>query len=352
MPSIKLSVVRIQNIACAASLYSAKSVFLVVLAFGCATLSSAQAFAEKVRIGVPTLTADSAFFVLALQKGYFAQEGLDVEVVSAGGGVSTPALVAGDLQFSLSTGAAISAIVKGARLKVAMVTEDRPGTEIWSTKPEIKSLDDLRGKQVAIQSRGDTGEIAIRTLLKERGLPNDYLSFTPVGIGSATFAVFKSGALPAVLLHWTEIEELQRAESIPGAHAVIHLPSEVRMVYNGIATSDKVISARPALVDKVIRAALKGVAYAHTFRDASIKLIADYSKLPVDGTAFQFDKVIEAARPSNAIGADLQTSEIALRADLLSVAKADIPSNAAVFDFSFVQRQADKLQAEGWKPEL
>ncbi len=179
---------------------------VLVLLFVGAVPSVGATAAEKIRIAAPTLTADSAFFIVAQQKGYFAEEGLEVEVLSAGGGISTPALVAGDLQFSLSTGAAISAIVKGARLKIAMVTEDRPGTEIWSTKPDIKSLEDLRGKQVAIQSRGDTGEIALRTLLKQRSLPNDYLSFTPVGIGSATLAVFKAGALPAVLLHWTEIE--------------------------------------------------------------------------------------------------------------------------------------------------
>jgi NitT/TauT family transport system substrate-binding protein len=310
------------------------------------------AAAERIRIAAPTLTADSAFFIIALQKGYFNEEGLNVEVLTAGGGISTPALVAGDLQFSLSTGAAISAIVKGARLKIAMVTEDRPGTEIWSTKPEIRSLDDLRGKQVAIQSRGDTGEIALRTLLKKRDLPSDYLSFTPVGVGSATLAVFKAGALPAVLLHWTEIEELQRTGVIPGAHRVIDLANQIRMVYNGIATSDKLINDHPELVEKVIRAALKGVAYAHAFPDPSIKLIADYSKLPLQGTSFQFEKVIEAARPSNSIDADLQASEIALRAELLGVQKSDIPANSIVFDFSFVQRQSEKLQVEGWKPEL
>jgi hypothetical protein len=59
-------------------------VLIAALAFGCTAALPTRALAEKIRIGVPTLTADSAFFILALQKGYFAQEGLDVEVVSAG----------------------------------------------------------------------------------------------------------------------------------------------------------------------------------------------------------------------------------------------------------------------------
>jgi NitT/TauT family transport system substrate-binding protein len=324
---------------------------LIGMALAVWLLSPAEAAAEKIRIAAPTLTANSAFFIIALQKGYFADEGLEVEVVNAAGGISTPALVAGDLQFSLSTGASISAIVKGARLKVILVTQDRPGGEIWSTKPDIKSLDDLRGKQVAIQSRGDTGEIALRALLQQRGLPNDYLSFTPVGVGSGRFAALKAGVLPAVLLYWSEIEELRESDEFASAHAVVDLADQVRMVYNGLVTSDKVIKNRPDLIAKVVRAALKGVAYARAFRNESIKLVASYSKLPLQGTAFEFDKMLRTARPDDTIDVALQTSEIARRAALLGVQQSEIPANSTVFDFSFVDRERLVLKASGWKPQ-
>ncbi len=40
-----------------------------------------------------------------------------------------------------------------------LVGEDRPDWQIWATKPEIKSFDDLKGQQIGVVSRGDTGEI-------------------------------------------------------------------------------------------------------------------------------------------------------------------------------------------------
>ncbi len=69
---------------------------------------------------------DYAPFYLGTDKGYFAAEGLEVELVGAGGSVATPALISGDVQFSGSPSAAISAILKGAPLKIIYVMRDRP----------------------------------------------------------------------------------------------------------------------------------------------------------------------------------------------------------------------------------
>jgi ABC-type nitrate/sulfonate/bicarbonate transport system substrate-binding protein len=42
--------------------------------------------------------------MVAVEKGYYAEEGIEVEVIQAGGGTAIPALVSGDMQFSASTG--------------------------------------------------------------------------------------------------------------------------------------------------------------------------------------------------------------------------------------------------------
>jgi len=68
---------------------------------------------------------------IAKDKGYFAAEDLDVEVVVAGGGVATPALMSGDAQFTGSPGAAIPAILKGAPLKLVLVTQSHPSYQLW-----------------------------------------------------------------------------------------------------------------------------------------------------------------------------------------------------------------------------
>ncbi len=74
----------------------------------------------KVTYVVPTVMYGD--LLLGLDKGYFKDEGIDLELVSAGGGAATPALIAGDVQFTGSPAAAISAIHKGAKLKVLYIT--------------------------------------------------------------------------------------------------------------------------------------------------------------------------------------------------------------------------------------
>src|ERR1700690_2516703 len=89
--------------------------------------------ADKVKVSYPTLTSSYIFFFSAIQKGYYKDEGLDLDVIEAAGGGATPALVSGDVQFSTSGSSAISAIMRGARLKVLAVGEDRPSWQIWTT---------------------------------------------------------------------------------------------------------------------------------------------------------------------------------------------------------------------------
>src|SRR5260221_8096383 len=157
--------------------------------------------ADKVKVSYPTMTSSYIFFFSAITRGYYKDEGLDLDVIEAAGGVATPALVSGDVQFSTSGSSAISAIMKGAKLKVLAVGEDRPSWQIWTTKPEIKTFQDLKGLQVGILSRGDTGEVAIRYVLKKFGLPQDFVSYTPMGSSLGTrLAVVRAGSLPAAVL--------------------------------------------------------------------------------------------------------------------------------------------------------
>ncbi len=325
-----------------AALFSGRRIASASLSFA---LLSGSAHAEKVRVAIPTASPGSAFFILALQKGYYAEEGLEVEAQVAGGGIAVPGLISGDLQFSLSTGASISAILKGAKLKIVMITQDRPGGQVWGIKPEIKSLTDLKGTQVGIQSRGDTGEIAILSLLKAKGLPKDYLGFTPMGTDVNRLAALKSGALPAVQLSWFGIEELGH---VSGAHDVIDLFSEVRMPYAGLVTSDAVLANHPDVLTKMIRGSLKGVAYEKAYRDESIKIIAAYGGLSPSQTAFDFDRVLLSAIPDNIGTAEMQENEVALRADLLDIPKDKVMPASAVYNFTALRKANEDLK--GWKP--
>ena len=68
-----------------------------LLALAAALIGPPAHAADKVKVSYPTPTSSYIFFFGAIQKGYYKDEGLDLDVIEAGGGVATPALVSGDV---------------------------------------------------------------------------------------------------------------------------------------------------------------------------------------------------------------------------------------------------------------
>src|SRR5215472_4522355 len=66
----------------------------IALAFFALVFASPAAAADKVKISFVVPVTEYADLLLGYDAGYFADEGLDVELVQAGGGVATPALIA------------------------------------------------------------------------------------------------------------------------------------------------------------------------------------------------------------------------------------------------------------------
>jgi ABC-type nitrate/sulfonate/bicarbonate transport system substrate-binding protein len=307
--------------------------------------------ADRVKVTYPTLTSSYIFFFSAISKGYYKEEGLDLDVIESAGGVATPALVSGDVQFSTSGSSAISAIMRGAKLKVLAVGEDRPSWQIWTTRPEIKTFQDLKGLQVGVLSRGDTGEVAIRYVLKKYGLPADFVSYTPMGSSlGARMAVVRSGSLPAAVLQPAEVETLRASGNFGNAHMVMDLAEEVRSTFNGLATSDAMIKTYPDVVLRFTRATRKGMIYARDNRQGAIDVFVKEMKAQPEAAAHGYDELRKVMAQDGTISPEAQMNELSLRGDMLNMPAGKVPPISAVFDFSWIEKVNAELKASGWKP--
>ena len=304
--------------------------------------------ADKIKISYVVPTVNYGAVMVAIDKGYFAAEGIEAELVQAGGGVATPALIAGDLQFSGSPSVAISANMKGAHLKAIFVGSDQSGFELWA-QPEIKTLEDLKGQAIGIISRGDTTEIGMRYILAKRNLPDDFLSYTPMGTGIARVAALSSGSFPAALIDSEQVSDLKKAGKLGKLHLLIDLNKEVHMVFGGYATSDALIQSNPDLVRRTVRALMKGLAVVRSSRaDTVAALVKHGSSEPA--AEENYDKFASTMSPT-AITSDAdQALELRVRAKMLGIDPAKLPPPSSFFDFSFVKAAAAELEKENWKP--
>jgi NitT/TauT family transport system substrate-binding protein len=319
----------------------------LVLGLFALSLAAPASAADKVRISFVVPVTEYADLLLGYDAGYFTDEGLDVELVQAGGGVATPALIAGDLNFSGSPGAAISAILKGAKLKVLFITNDRAPYLLWA-QADIKTVADLKGKAVGVITRGDTTEIAMRYFLVKQGFPSDYVSFTPLGTGTARLASLVSGAYPATLLGVIETAQLKASGRGEGLHQLADFRHIVHMTFSGIATSDAMIAQHPDIVRRAMRAALKGIALAKSARETTIDSIVKHGNPDRESAGVDYDATTPELTDTGTMLEEDQAFELKLRGELLGVPAKPI---ANVFDFSFVNKAAAELKAENWKPK-
>jgi NitT/TauT family transport system substrate-binding protein len=304
--------------------------------------------ADHVKISYVVPTVQYAPLFVGLEKGYFAEQNIDVELVQAGGGVATPALIAGDLQFSGSPSVAISADLKGAKLRAIFVGSDHSAFQLW-VQPSIKTLADLKGQQVAIISRGDTTEIGMRYILAKHNLPADFVAYTPLGTGTARVAAIASGSFPAAFIDAGDVKNMRESGRIGKLHMLINLAQEVHMTFGGFATSDAMIAQHPDVVRRVVLAFAKGQRATRASRADTVAALVKHGSTQI--AAEEDYDVNEPNLSETAVTTDEdQKFELKLRADMLGVDDTKIPPPSNFFDFSFVKEASAKLKADGWKP--
>ena len=319
-----------------------------VAAVALLALSPASRAADHVKFSYVVPTVQYGSLMVGIDKGYFAQEGIEVELVQAGGGVATPALIAGDLNFSGSPSVAVSADLKGAHLKAIFVGSDHSAFQLW-VQPDIKTFDDLKGKPIGIISRGDTTEIALRYILAKRNLPDDYFSYTPLGTGTARVAALASGSFPAAMIDAGDARDLKEAGKIGKLHLLMDMAKEVHMTFGGFATSDAMIASKPDVVRRTVRGLMKGLVVVRSDRATTIAALVNHGSTPT-AAAEDYDLNTPTLSPTSVVSDEDQAFEMKLRARMLGVDDTKIPPSSNFFDFSFVKQAAAELKAENWKP--
>ena len=176
---------------------ASSAVVIVVIALALGAGPSAWA-AEKVTVGIggvglmvylPT--------VLAKTKGYFAEEGLDVEIldIKGGGSQAASALIGGSVDFSANAiDHAIKAKVQGKDLLGRPFA--RPAAAMGLVvankyKGEIKSIADLKGRPLGVTSPGSQTHMVLGYLLAKNGVKPDEVKIIGAGGNTMPLAIEK-----------------------------------------------------------------------------------------------------------------------------------------------------------------
>ena len=248
------------------------------------TSSVAQAQGEKVKVGLLMINADAGVFV-ALEKGFFRDQGLSVEVTyfSSSGGPQMAALTTGELDAgsgSISPGIYNSA-AGGVHMRV-VASKSRVGPRgsgrymvrrglLESGKPF--SIKDIKGKVIALNSVGGSSRLYMDGLLKKGGLKETDVVVRVLPFNDMVGALAQ-GAVDVAFLVQPSISVAEEKGIGAGIADLWDLfPGHMT---NNLFYSDSFIRNRSAVADKFMVGFLKGQRY---FYDAIVKKKASLDEI-------------------------------------------------------------------------
>jgi len=228
---------------------------------------------KKVRLSATSVAVTELQFRIALLKGFYREEGLDVEIVLIRGAVGMQALLGGSVDYTSAAGSIIAGATRGMPVRLVLVVNARPQFDLVG-QPDIKAVAQLKGKVVGISSRGGAVDILTQTILAQHGVTaNKDATLIVIGSPEELVTALRTGRIAACLLTQPRQLILYRDGFTKLAYSGDYLSSYPT---GGVGTTEEKIKNHPAEVLGFVRASLKGQQYFAQHRNESIDIISKY----------------------------------------------------------------------------
>jgi len=307
-------------------------------------LDSSRAI-ENVRVAYPSMNTSVFCLIIAQKEGYLKEEGLDAQLLSIRGEIAIRTTLAGEVDFFTNAGSALAAAVRAVPVKIVTVFQDKPGWDLIA-QPDIRSVAQLRGKNIAIMSPEGSLAVVAREILRKNGIdPTKEVNLVVMGGDEVRFPALQTKSIQATLFNTAMSIKAQKE----GFTKLAMASDYANLIEGGFATSNDRIKQNPEKIFRLIRAALKGIHFFVSKKEPAIKYMMEalrmkdrelvntiydiQSKLVLrDG--FTDDKVlqsmIESMKQTTKVQREIKVSDI--------------------FDLTFVKKANEELKSSGWKP--
>ena len=224
---------------------------------------------DRVRLALPAKSMGYLPLFVALHRGFFKDEAIDIEIPMMLPQLAHNALLSGDVEFHGVADSALRLAARGAPLKSVFFGARRPNYFLMA-KPQIKSVRELRGKYIGMARFGDTIELASRIALQREGLDLQK-DAVPIMIGfpATRVAALSAGSIDATIAVPPDNVLLKQK----GFRELLFLGDAVEFPSNGYATSERQLAEKREISKRTLRALYRGLMFARERADDSIRII-------------------------------------------------------------------------------
>ena len=302
--------------------------FILSVLFTGSLLSAAGA--ENIKIGLPSVTITAMPFFVAKDHGFFQQEGLTAEMVVMPASLNIKVLLAGDIQYAATIGSAVAAAIRGINVRTVMLFVDRPLQDLVGA-PNITAISELKGKVLAISSRGGLQDIIMRRILAQSKIDPSQVNIITIPGQTAMISALKTGRIAAAMLNppFNFLAYREGLNNLGFSGNFVRLPS------TGVATLGETLERSPEQVRRLTRALTRARAFAKENKAKIIPTLKRAMRLEDEDLLSKiYDQHKQVETTDGRVDATLIADTIRDARQTENIAK-EIPANQ-VFDFSYL----------------
>ncbi|MBM2804592.1 MAG: glycine betaine transporter substrate-binding protein [Deltaproteobacteria bacterium] len=295
----------------------------------------------RLRISIPGLGSSSYPLIMAQKKGYFRAEGYDVELIPMAAGLAVKTLLAGEV--GATAAGTVLANLQGAKVRLVMgFIRELPYDLV--VVPEIKRIEDLRGKKVAVADRGSVTFFVVRAILQAHGMePDRDVTLLNMGTPAVRHQALMTGVVHGVVANFDGTAFLADR----GYHSVAKAGKFMKGFAGSLSVTEDQLMKRPDEVLRMVRATLKGIRAYLAHREEAIKHSSAWTKIsPANAAKVHELMSAGALAPDGLLDRETMESVIQESREVAGVKRA--VKTEEVFDFRLVQRANEEIQ--GWRP--
>jgi ABC-type nitrate/sulfonate/bicarbonate transport system substrate-binding protein len=205
------------------------------------------------------------------EKGFFRDEGLDLQTPLMGSSAALAGLLNGEVDFAVA-GSGVRAAMQGAPVKAIMYTYNSVLFE-FVVVPEIRTLEDLKGKNVGTSSRGGSEEVTANVMLRQVGLdPATDVTYVVVPAGSQ-LPTLLAEAIQGMMIN-PDLSALAAGNGLRVLKNVEEVGRAMPAPFSGFVSAQEALQKNPEMVKAWLRANVRSIRFVRENPEESAAIIA------------------------------------------------------------------------------
>ena len=241
---------------------------LIILSVACVMAQEASA-ADRVRLALPAKSMGYLPLFVAIHRGFFKDDGIDIETPMMLPQLAHNALLSGDVDYHGVADSALRLAARGAPIKTIFFGAARPNYFLIA-KPQFKSIQELRGKYIGIVRFGDTIELATRIAFSREGMDAQRDAvLIMIGLPSTRIAALSAGSVDATIAIPPDNVLLRQK----GFRELLFLGDAIEFPSNGFSTTERQLNEKRELTKRLLRGLYRGLTFARERPEETVQIL-------------------------------------------------------------------------------